>query len=57
MQEAADEAARAVAGQIDPATLQPNFGTEQGAIWVMLGVATVNVILGVWRPRFTNLPD
>jgi len=57
MQEAAEEAARAVAGQIDPATLQPNFGTEQGAIWVMLAVATVNVILGVWRPRFTNLPD
>lgn len=57
MQEAAEEAARAVAGQIDPATLAPNFGSEQGAIWVMLGVATVNVILGVWRPKFTNLPD
>lgn len=57
MQQAAEDAARALAGQLDPATLTPSLGTEQASIWVMFGVATINVVLGVWRPRFTNLPD
>jgi len=55
MQEAAEESARALAGEIDPATLAVTLGSEQASLSVMLGVATVNVILGVWRPRFTRL--
>jgi len=27
------------------------------AIWVILGVAAVNAIPGVWRSRFAKLPD
>jgi hypothetical protein len=44
MQEAAEDSARAVAGQLDVATLVTSAGAEQASLWVMLGVATVNVI-------------
>jgi hypothetical protein len=57
MQEAAEDSARALAGQLDAATLAVSAGAERASLWIMLGVATVNVILGIWRPRLTSLPN
>lgn len=57
IQEEAEMSARAMAGEVDPATLAASLGAEWNSLWVMLAVATANVILGVWRPRFTSLPD
>jgi hypothetical protein len=57
MQEEAELSARALAREVDPVTLAASLGAEWYSLWVMLAVATVNVILGVWRPRFTRLPD
>lgn len=57
MQEEAALSAQALAGQIDPATLAGSLGSERGTLLVLLAVATVNVVLGIWRPRLTRLPD
>ena len=57
MQREAEQSARALAGQIDPATLAGSLGAERGTLWVLLAVATANVVLGIWRPRLTRLPD
>ena len=57
MQDEAALSAQALAGQIDPATLAGSLGSERATLWVLLAVATVNVVLGVWRPRLTRLPD
>lgn len=51
MQQQAARSAKALAGEIDPATLSASLGAEQGTLWVLLAVATANVVLGVWRPR------
>jgi hypothetical protein len=57
MQQEAELSARALAGEIDPATLGGSLGAEWGSLWVLLTVAAANVILGIWRPRLTRLPD
>jgi len=57
MQQEADLSARALTGEIDTAALAGSLGAERNSIWVLLAVATANVVLGVWRPRFTWLPD
>ena len=57
MQREAEQSARALAGQIDTATLAGSLGAERGTLWVLLAVATANVVLGIWRPRPTRLPD
>lgn len=57
MQQEAELSARAMAHEIDPATLGASFGAEWNSLWIMLAVATANVILGIWRPRLTRLPD
>ena len=51
VQEEARRSAEALAGQADPATLATSLGAEQGTLWVLLAVATANVVLGVWRPQ------
>jgi hypothetical protein len=28
--------------------------TEWGAVWLMLGLGFVNIVLAIWRPRFTR---
>lgn len=53
MQQEAERSAKALAGQVDPATLALSLGAERGTLWVLLAVATANVVLGVWRPRLT----
>jgi hypothetical protein len=55
MQQEAERSARAMAGEVDVATLAGTLHAEQTSLWVMLGVAIVNVILGVWRPRLIRL--
>jgi hypothetical protein len=57
MQQEAELSARAVAHEIDPATLGASLGAEWNSLWIMLAIATANVILGIWRPRLTRLPD
>jgi hypothetical protein len=57
MQQEAELSARALAHEVDPATLAASLGAEWNSLWVMLAIATANVILGIWRPRLTRLPD
>jgi uncharacterized membrane protein len=57
IQEEANRSASALAGQLDPATLTGSYGGEQSSLWILLAVATANVVLGVWRPRFTRIAD
>jgi uncharacterized membrane protein len=57
LQEEAHLSARALAGVVDPATLASTLSAERNSLWALLAVATANVALGVWRPRFTSLPD
>jgi len=57
MQQEAELSARALAHEVDPATLAASLGAEWNSLWVMLAIATVNVIFGIWRPRLTRLPD
>jgi hypothetical protein len=57
MQQEAELSARALAGEIDTATLTGSLSGERSSLWVLLAVASANVLLGVWRPRFTSLPD
>ena len=55
MQEQAEQSALVLAGQADPATLAAQLSAEQGSLWILLGIAALNVVLGVWRPKFTKL--
>ena len=57
LQDEAGQSAAALAGHGDPATLAASLGTERATLWVLLAVATANVVLGVWRPRLLRLPD
>jgi hypothetical protein len=57
MQDEAEQSARALTGGVDVATLAGSLSAERNSLWVMLVVATANVVLGIWRPRLTNLPD
>ena len=55
MQNEAALAAKAVAGEANPADLAISLSAEWWSLWILLAVATANVVLGVWRPRFTWL--
>jgi hypothetical protein len=57
MQQEAELSARALAGGVDTATVAGSPGAEQISLWVLLAVAAANVVLGIWRPRLTRLPD
>jgi len=57
LRERAELSARALASEVEPAAIALSFGNERNSLWVLLVVATANVVLGVWRPRLTNLPD
>lgn len=46
--------ASALAGELDPALLGAAMQAEWASLWVIIGVATANVVLGVWRPKFTR---
>jgi uncharacterized membrane protein len=52
---AAEQAAAAVSGQADAMTqVTALLRTEWGAVWLMLGLGLVNIVLAIWRPRFTR---
>ena len=57
MQQEAELTARVLAREADPAVLAVSLGAEWNSLWVLLAVATANVIFGIWRPRLTRLPD
>jgi hypothetical protein len=57
MQQEAELSTRALALEVDPVTLAASAGAEWKSLWVMLALATVNVVLGIWRPRLTRIPD
>jgi hypothetical protein len=57
MTQEAARSASALAGQFDPAMLAASVVAERNTLWVLLGVATANVVFGIWRPRLTRLPD
>ena len=53
------EAEAALARQViadggDLGQLASTVGAEWGSLWVLIGVAVVNVLLGVWRPKFSR---
>jgi hypothetical protein len=56
MQREAEQSAKALAGQIDPAALATTLTAERGTLWVLPIVSVANVIFGIWRPRLTRLP-
>jgi uncharacterized membrane protein len=57
LDEEADLSARALTGEVDPTDLATSWAAERNSLWVLLAVAAANVMLGIWRPRFTRLPD
>ena len=57
MQEEAGRSAKALVGAVDPTTLAGSLVAERNTLWVLLAVATANVVLGIWRPRFNRIPD
>ncbi|KQP09831.1 hypothetical protein ASF28_01220 [Methylobacterium sp. Leaf99] len=56
MRQEADLSAAALAGHGDPALLGQALEGEGGTLWLLLAVATVNVVLGIWRPRLIRPP-
>jgi uncharacterized membrane protein len=54
IQDEVKQSGAAVAGQLDPTATANSFG-EQGALWILLAVSTANVVLGIWRPRLTQI--
>jgi hypothetical protein len=56
MRQEAEQSARALAGRVDPATLAASLGAERNTLWLLMAVATANVVLGIWRPRILRLP-
>ena len=57
MQREAERSADALAGKIEPSTLATSLSAERNTLWILLAVATANVIFGIWRPRLTKLRD
>lgn len=57
MEMEAKASAAVVAGTADVATLAEALSAEANSLWILLGVATFNVVFGIWRPRLTNLRD
>jgi len=57
MRQEAELSARALVHEVDPTTLGASLDAEWRSLWVMLALAAANVILGVWRPRLTRLPE
>ena len=57
MQREAALSARALAGERGNATLAASLGPERTSLWLLLAVATANVVLGIWRPRLIRRRD
>lgn len=57
MQQEAELSAQVVAGGAEASALAASLTAEMNSLWVLLAVATANVVFGIWRPRLTRLPD
>jgi hypothetical protein len=57
MRREAEQSAQALAGLLDPTALAASLEGERGTLWVLLAVATANVVLGIWRPRILRIPQ
>ncbi|MGL6181935.1 MAG: hypothetical protein ACRC2G_07170 [Aestuariivirga sp.] len=57
MQREAERSADALAGKIEPSTLAASLTAERNTLWILLAVATANVVFGIWRPRLTKWRD
>lgn len=57
IQEEAKTRAAFLAGQEDLTLIAGFDGSLKSSLWVMLFVALINVVLGIWRPRLTRIPD
>jgi uncharacterized membrane protein len=53
IKEEAERSAAALAGHPDAAIPLGSYGAEPYSLWLLLAVAAANVVLGVWRPRFS----
>ena len=53
----AEQSAAVLAGHADAATLSLSLSAEGGTLCVVLAVATANVVLGIWRPKLSRIPD
>ena len=49
-EQAARLSARVLAGEADPGMLDNLLRNEWAALWVILSLALVNIVVGVWRP-------
>jgi hypothetical protein len=50
----AELSARALAGEADAGALGSSMQAEWASLWVLIAVAIANVVLGIWRPRFSR---
>ena len=57
IQNEAERSAAALAGHVDPSIVGVSLDAERGTLAVLFAVAVINVVLGIWRPRFTNLRE
>ena len=51
-QRAAQTSAAAIAGDLDVSELVAKVHDHTGALYILLGLAVANIMLGIWRPRF-----
>jgi hypothetical protein len=56
LQAAAKSGAKAIAANLDPTIAARAVVAERNTLWILMGLAVVNVALGVWRPRLPRLP-
>lgn len=56
IQAAGRSSAAVLAGRFDAAAVARTVVSERNTLWVLLAVALANVALGVWRPRFPQIP-
>lgn len=54
LEKAAANAQALAAGMFDPGELGVLLEAERNSVGIILGVAMVNILLGVYRPRFTR---
>ncbi len=53
IEEEAKRSASVLAGQLDPTALAQSLGAERNTLLIIAVLAVANVVLGIWRPRFT----
>jgi hypothetical protein len=56
LQAGAKMSAAVLAGQADPLVVARAFGPERNTLWLLMAIAIANVVVGVWRPRFSRRP-